>query len=158
MERGEVNCVGHTWAAAKTTMTSMMEKRQLHLLVQWGLEKHPEISAYAGHDVPLIAEYAKTDLDKQVFLLINAGFSIGKPLITAPGVPAERVEALRRAFDATMKDPEYLAEAQKSKMDIDPISGEKVQQIATDVSRTGQNVIDRVAELMTPKDIEPLKK
>src|SRR5262252_3902301 len=106
MERGEVNCIGGTtWSSVKATMRPMLDTRKLNMLVQWGATKDPEISAYARREVPLIQEFGPTDRD----------------------------EVQRRAFDRTMTDPEFLAEAAKLNMDVKPLSGEELQKIAVDV-------------------------
>ena len=82
---------------------------------------------------------------------ISADTAISRPLVTADGVPNERVEALRRAFDATMKDPEFLAEAAKTKTDISAMTGEEAQKIAEATIATPQAVIARAKELLEPK-------
>ncbi len=157
MERGEVNCVGSTWPVVKVNQAHLLKERKLDFLVQWGVEKNPEIAAYQGHDVPLSAELAKTEIDRRVLDVINSGIAIGRPIVAPPEVPRERVEALRRAFDATMKDPEFLADAEKQKLDVVPISGEKLQAIATGVAQASPDVLKRVDEVMSPRDIEKLK-
>jgi tripartite-type tricarboxylate transporter receptor subunit TctC len=157
LERGEVNCVGSTWPVVKHSQAHLLKDKKLNILVQWGVEKNPEIAAYQGRDVPLSAEFAKTDMDRKVLDIINSGIAIGRPIVAPQDVPKERVEALRRAFDATMKDPEFLADAAKEKLDVIPISGEKLQQIATAVAQAPADVLQRVDEVMTPRDIEKLK-
>ena len=77
-------------------------------------------------DVPLILDQAKTQEQKQALDLALARLEFGRPFFMPPNVPAERVAAIRRAFDATMKDKEFLAEADKLKIEIDPLAGEQV--------------------------------
>jgi tripartite-type tricarboxylate transporter receptor subunit TctC len=157
LERGEVNCFGNTWGSIRSS--PLITDHKLNIMVQWGIDKLPAISAYAGRDVPLITEYAKTDLDKQVFTVINAGFAIGRPIVAPPDVPADRVFALRRAFEAMLKDPEFKTDLDKAKLDLNPVSsGEHLQEIAVSVVRTSNDVLKRVDELMTAKDVEELKK
>jgi tripartite-type tricarboxylate transporter receptor subunit TctC len=158
MERGEVHCVGSTWPTVKSAQPHLLKDHLINILVQWGVEKNPDIIAYQGHDVTLSSELAKTDLDRQVLDIINSGIAIGRPLVLPPEVPKARVEALRRAFDMTMKDPEFIAEAKKGSLDIYPISGEKLQQISNSVAKASPEVLARVDEMMTPRDIEKLKK
>ena len=154
MERGEVNCSQDTWGSIKSSQAELLRDRKVNVLVQWGEKMNPEISAYQGHSVPLASEFAKTDLDRKVIGLINSGISIGRPLVLPPGVPQDRVDALRRAFNETMIDPEFLADAQKEHLLINPLSGLKLQQIATEVAGATDDVLKRADVLMTPEDTE----
>jgi tripartite-type tricarboxylate transporter receptor subunit TctC len=148
MERGEVNCIGGTtWSSVKATMKPLLDARKINMLVQWGASKDPEISAYARREVPLIQEYGQTDLDRRVLVFIGSGSAFGRPLLTSPAVPPERVELLRRAFDRTMKDPEFLAEAARANMDIKPLSGEEMQKIAIEVVSSRPEDLARAKEL-----------
>lgn len=159
VERGEANCNGgNTWSTTKAIVGSWLRDHKLNILVQWGVQKVPEISAYQGRDVPLIREFAKSDLDRKALDMINAGSTIGRPLAAPPGVPRERIEALRHAFDETMKDQEFLAEAAKQNLDINPISGVRLQEIASGVVKAPAEALQRVEELMTPRDVKELKK
>ena len=81
-------------------------------------------------------DQAKTDAERAALRLMLARLEYGRPFFLPPNVPAARVEALRRAFDATMKDPAYLAEADKLKIDVEPLSGEQVAALVEQVSRT----------------------
>lgn len=159
MERGEVNCRGsNSWASMKATLSQWMRDHKADVLVQWGLKKDPEISAWQGRDVPLITELAKTDADRRALNLLVSGVAMGRPLVAPPNVPAPRVAALRKAFDETMKDPKFLADAKKQKMDISPVSGEELQQIATETVQTAAPVIARAQALITRHGVEKLKK
>jgi tripartite-type tricarboxylate transporter receptor subunit TctC len=149
MERGEVNCIGGTtWSSVKATMRPMLDARKIDLLVQWGATKDAEISAYANRDVPLIQELGQSDLDRRVLLFIGSGAAFGRPLLAPPGVPPDRVNALRRAFDRTVQDPEFLAEAARLNMDIKPLAGEELQRIAADVVGSPPEGLARAKELI----------
>jgi tripartite-type tricarboxylate transporter receptor subunit TctC len=149
MERGEVNCIGGTtWSSVKATMRPMLDARKVNMLVQWGASKDPEISAYANRDVPLIQEFGQTDLDRRVLVFIGSGAAFGRPLLAPPGVPRERVDILRRTFDLTMKDPEFLTEAARLNMDIKPLAGTELQRIATDVVRSRPEDLARAKQLI----------
>ena len=149
MERGEVNCIGGTtWSSVKATMRPMLDARKVDMLVQWGASKDPEISAYANRDVPLIQEFGQTELDRRVLLFIGSGAAFGRPLLAPPGVPRERVDILRRTFDLTMKDPEFLSEAARLNMDIKLLAGTELQRIATDVVRAQPEDLARAKELI----------
>jgi hypothetical protein len=150
MERGEVNCVGGTtWSSIKSTMRQVLEERKIEVLVQWGTAKDPEISAYAGRDVPLAQELGGNALDRRVLGFISSGAAMGRPLLAPPGVPLERVEVLRRAFDDTMADQAFLADAARSAMEIKPLKGEALQQIAADAAQVPPDALVRARELIS---------
>jgi tripartite-type tricarboxylate transporter receptor subunit TctC len=151
MERGEVNCVGGTtWSSIKSTMRAALEQRKINVLLQWGAAKDPDISTYAQRDVPLAQELGQDELDRRVLALISSGAAMGRPLLAPPGVPAERVTALRRAFDDTMKDPDFQADAAKSAMEIKPLPGEALQAIAAEVAQFSPAHLARAKELIRP--------
>jgi tripartite-type tricarboxylate transporter receptor subunit TctC len=101
--------------------------------------------------VPLVLELAKTPSDRQALELALARLEFGRPFFLPPNVPAERVEALRRAFDATMKDPAFLADADRSKIEVDPLTGEQVAALVEQVSRTPADTVARVRAAMENK-------
>ena len=143
MERGEVSGRGsNSWAAWKSTKPDWIAAKKLNMLVQVGLVRHPDLP-----DVPLLLELAATDLDRKVLAFISADTAISRALVTTEGVPADRLEALRRAFDRAMRDKDLLAEAERSKMDLSPSTGEVSQQIADGIVDTPPDVIARAREL-----------
>jgi hypothetical protein len=151
MERGEINCSGgNSWEVNKLVFGQAFEGRRINVLLQWGPEKNPEISAYARREVPLISEYAGTDMDRKVLDLVNSGVALGRPLLTPPDVPHERVAALRLAFDRTMADPAFVFEMQRMRLALRPMSGERLQQIVADVMGSSEEVIRHAGDLMGP--------
>jgi hypothetical protein len=92
--------------------------------MQMSLVKHPDLP-----DVPLMIDLARTDDVRKVIELISITGEIGRPLLTGPAVPADRVTALRRAFDETMDDPEFLADAAKAMRDIEPIKAPELESL-----------------------------
>jgi len=158
MVRGEVNCRGsNSWSSTKATLGHHLEKRELNFILQWGSKKDPRVSKYMGRDVPLITDFAKTEADRKALAMIIAGVEIGRPIVAPPNVPSDRVAALRKAFNATMKDPEFLALAKRQKMDINPMSGAEVQKLAISVVNSPAVAKDRLRELLTPKDVQKIK-
>ncbi len=144
MERGEVQGNGATnWSTLKALNTNWLEEKKVKPIAQWALNKHPELS-----EVPMIPDLAKTDADRQALLLAMARLEFGRPFFLPPNVPPERVEALRRAFDATMRDPAYLAEAEKLKIDIEPLTGEQVASLIAQVFATPAETVARVRDAM----------
>lgn len=149
MERGEVNCIGsHSWSTAKVTVAHHLRDSKLNMLVQWGPSKDPEISRYAKREVPLMFDYARTDIDRSLIKLMSSGMAIGRPLYAPPGAPPARVAALRKAFDDIMKDSEFLAEAKKANADIRPMSGGDLQALATEVVRTPPEIVAKMLAML----------
>jgi tripartite-type tricarboxylate transporter receptor subunit TctC len=139
MERGEVGGRGsNLWASWKSTRPHWLAEKKIHILVQVGLKRHPELK-----DVPLMQELVKDDLSRQALIFMSADSAIARSIVTAPGTPPERVAALRKAFDAVMKDPELLAEAKKAKQDISVSTGAEVQAIANSIVNTAPAVVAR---------------
>jgi len=140
MESGELQGNGATnWSTLKLLNSDWIAQKKIRVLAQWALKKHPELS-----DVPLVLDLATSDADRQALRLALARLEYGRPFFLPPGVPAERVTALRRAFDAALKDPALIAEADKSKIEIDPLSGEEVTELVRQVSATPAEVVARV--------------
>jgi tripartite-type tricarboxylate transporter receptor subunit TctC len=147
MERGEVaGNGGITWASAKATIGEWLETKKVRVFVQYGLSKHPELP-----NVPWIYDYAKTADDRAAMNMVFARQEYGRPYVAPPGLAPALVETLRRAFDATMKDPEFLADADKRKLDIDSITGEQVQDIIADLFKTTPAVVERVKTILGEK-------
>jgi len=146
MERGEAEgrC-GWSWSSIKSTQADWLKTGKIALLLQLSLSKHPDLP-----DVPLIMDYAKSEEQKRVLELIFARQVMGRPVLAPPGLPAERVKALRRAFDATMRDKAFLAEAEKSNWEITPVSGEEIETLMKRVYATPPAIID-LAQKVTPQ-------
>jgi tripartite-type tricarboxylate transporter receptor subunit TctC len=146
MERGEVHGTWANWSTLKAIASAWIEEKNIRILAQWALRKHPELP-----DVPLILDQANTPEQKQALDLALARLEFGRPFFMPPNVPAERVNAIRRAFDATMKDKEFLAEADKLKIEIDPLSGEQVAALIGQIYQTPPETVARVREAMAPR-------
>ena len=146
MESGEVHGTIANWSTLKAISTNWITEKKIRILAQWALTKSPELG-----DVPMFLDQAKTDAERAALRLMLARLEYGRPFFLPPNVPAARVEALRRAFDATMKDPAYLAEADKLKIDVDPLSGEQVATLVEQVSRTNPETVARVRAAMENK-------
>ncbi len=146
MERGEIGGRGsNSWASWKATRPQWIAEKKINILVQIGLKRHPELA-----DVPLMQDLARNEHDRQVLTFISADTGISRAIVTTPDTPPERVAALRKAFDDTMKDPEFLAEAAKLRLDISPVRGVDAQTIATSIVDTPAPVVARAKELLDP--------
>jgi tripartite-type tricarboxylate transporter receptor subunit TctC len=146
MESGEVHGTIANWSTLKAINTNWITEKKIRILAQWALKKNPEIA-----DVPLFLDLAQSDAERAALQLMLARLEYGRPFFLPPNVPAARLEALRRAFDATMKDPAYLAEADKLKIEVDPLSGEEVSALVEQVSRTPADTVARVRAAMENK-------
>jgi tripartite-type tricarboxylate transporter receptor subunit TctC len=146
MERGEVHGTWANWSTLKAIAEPWIKEKKIRILAQWALRKHSEMP-----DVPIILDQAKTEEQKQSLNLALARLEFGRPFFMPPNVPAERVTAIRRAFDAAMKDPELIAEADKLKIEIDPLTGEQVASLITEIYKTPAATVERVREAMAPK-------
>ena len=139
MESGEVHGTIANWSTLKAINTDWITDKKVRILAQWALQKNAELP-----DIPLFMDLAKTDSERDALRLMLARLEYGRPFFLPPDVPVARVEALRRAFDATMKDPAYLAEADKLKIDVELLSGEAVAALVEQVSRTPADTVARV--------------
>lgn len=144
IERGEVQgrC-GWSWSSVVSTRQQWLDTKYVTILTQMSLNKHPDIPK----DVRLVTEFAKTADDKQLLEVIFARQAMGRPYAAPPGIPAERVKALQDAFDKTMKDPEFLADAKKAKQEINPASGPAVKAIVDKIFTTSPALVTRLKEI-----------
>ncbi len=142
MERGEVAGRNNTWSSWKITKKDWLEKKLISIIAYEG----PKPADLNG--VPSLQELAKSDLDRQAIRMIVAGTRFGRPLAAAPGVPAERVAALREAFMATMKDPEFLKEAADKDIEVNPVDGEALRKIAEELIAAPADVKARALPLV----------
>jgi tripartite-type tricarboxylate transporter receptor subunit TctC len=144
MERGEVmgRC-GWSWSSVIATHKSWIDDKKINVLVQLSLSKHVDLP-----HVPLIMDFARTEEQKQIFKLVFARQPMGRPFLAPPGIPAERVAVLRKAFMDTVNSGEFLAEAGKMQLEINPVSGDAVQKIVQEVYRTPKAVAAAVAQMV----------
>lgn len=144
IERGEVQgrC-GFSWSSVVSTRAQWLEEPKfITVLVQMALKKHPDIP-----DVPLILDLARTPEERQLMEIVYSRQTIGRPFAAPPGVPADRVAALRYAFDQTMLDPQLVEEATRAKVELNAVGGEAIQGIIARLPETPPNIIARLAEL-----------
>jgi len=132
MERGEVSgrC-GWSWSSVKATEAEWLREGKIAMLAQLSLRRHPDLP-----DTPLITDYVKSNEGRQIFKVALARQVLAWPFVAPPGTPVERVAALRKAFDETLRDNEYLAEAEKLNLEITPVSGQRIQSLIEEVYRT----------------------
>ncbi|MGH6769095.1 MAG: Bug family tripartite tricarboxylate transporter substrate binding protein [Xanthobacteraceae bacterium] len=144
MERGEIHAQIVGWDSIHAQKPAWIRDKLIKFIGHFSLEDPPELRPF-----PRIADLAKTEADKQAVRLVLARQAHGRPYFVPPGVPAVRAQALRRAFDATMKDPAFLAEAKTMKIGVEPMTGEEVQALVAQVfSSTAPAVVERVRKMM----------
>lgn len=139
MERGEVEGHATSWTAVKVAHPDWRPTKKVSMLVQFAMNKHRELP-----EVPTIIEVARNDEQRAILRAVMNASEIGTAFFTSPGVPADRVAALRRAFDATMKDPEFVAETERLKLGFNPITGEELQKLIAEVSSLPPDMVAKV--------------
>ena len=142
MQRGEVEArCGWSWSSIKSNHPQWVKDGTIKLLVQLSLDKHADLP-----QVPLIMDMVKTPEQRAVLRLIFARQVMGRPFLAPPGVPAERLAILRRAFMDTMQDKAFLAEADKIKLEITPVTGEAVQKLVAEIYATPPEIVKQAAQ------------
>ena len=143
MERGEVQGRYNTWSSWKTTKPDWLRDGKVVILVQQALSKPADLQG-----PPLLIDLAKTEDDKRIFELMAIGSEMGRPLAATPGVPPERLAALIAAYRAMLKDPEFMAEAKRLDIELDPIVGEEMQKLVVRAISTPPHVVERMKKLL----------
>jgi tripartite-type tricarboxylate transporter receptor subunit TctC len=144
IERGEADgrC-GLSYSSLKSAKPDWLRDKKVNLLVQIALEKGSELAG-----VPLIFDLVSKEEDRAMLALLVGPTAMARPFAAPPGVPAATATLLRRAFDATMKDPEFLAEAGKMQAEVLPSTGEAVQQLVSRIYATPRLVVERAKKLL----------
>jgi tripartite-type tricarboxylate transporter receptor subunit TctC len=137
MERGEVDgrC-GWSWTSIQAEKSGWLAEKRLNLIVQLALVKARDLP-----HVPLVMDAAQTEQHKQILKLIFSRQTMGRPFVAPPELPEDRRDALRSAFDETMKDPGFLADAEKSKIEINPVSGAAIDALMAELYRSSPDVL-----------------
>jgi len=140
MERGEVEARNNTWSSWKATKAAWLAEKKITVIAQAGPRA-------ADLDAPSVEDAASTPEERQLIELVVSGTQLGRPLATN-AAPGERVAALRAAFAATMKDPEFLAEAKSLNFEVDPVVGEKMQRVVEKVLATPKAIAAKAKGLL----------
>lgn len=136
---------GIGWTSLATLHPDWRERGVIRILSQESARGHPEINKLG---VPLSIAFAKTEDDRRVMELVYSQSLFGRPFVLPPGVPADRTAAVRKAFMDALKDPALLAEAQRMRLEIDPISGEDLQQLITQIYSLPANIVQRAKQAL----------
>jgi hypothetical protein len=143
MERGEVDgrC-GWSYSSMLSQSKALVDGKKINIVIQLALEKHEDLP-----NVPLIMDLPASPQDKAAMRLITSRQAIARPFTAPPGVPPERVKILRDAFDATMKDPDFVREATRLALEVRPVSGADVDKLIREIYASPPDVIKRASEI-----------
>ncbi|MEX0753080.1 MAG: tripartite tricarboxylate transporter substrate-binding protein [Xanthobacteraceae bacterium] len=141
MERGEVEGICESLNSVNNKRPDWIQNKTVSVLFQSGTERTLK-------DVPLVSELAKTDDQKSAISFLYAGQSIGRPFVAPPGLKPDVEKMLRDGFAATLKDPDFLADAKKSKLDVEPVSGENLEKLIKGIYATPKPLIAKIAEMI----------
>jgi len=151
MERGEVE--GRSTTNPQILLgpgaTTADVRAHFNFIIQTGMKKLP-----GYEDVPLLRDLARNEDERRIFDFVSQAVAISRPVVTTPNVPAARVTALRRAFDAALADPGFLAEARRLELEIAPMSGEQVQALVETMLDTPPDVLAKIAKAVQVKSSE----
>jgi tripartite-type tricarboxylate transporter receptor subunit TctC len=143
MERGEVEGICESLDSIKIRRPNWIADKTVNIVFQGGSEPNPELK-----DVPFVLDLAHNAQERRAIEFLYAGQGIGRPFVAPPDLPADRLKMLRDAFTATMTDPDFVAEAKKSKLELDPETGEHLAQLIAKIYATPRPIIDRITALI----------
>lgn len=143
LERGEVQgrC-NWSWSSIISTRPDWVRDKKINIIVQFAEEKHPDLL-----NVPLVSELARSDRDRQMIALILSSQIMARPFAAPPGIPADRVTALRQAFIAVTKDSDFIASTSTQQLEVQPVSGEQLQDIVGRMTATPRDVIRQLRDI-----------
>jgi tripartite-type tricarboxylate transporter receptor subunit TctC len=148
MERGEVDGLcGWDWSTAKTQKPDWLRDKTVNILVQVALDPDPELTKLG---VPQIWGFIKSEADRKAVEVVVSQQVFSRPYIAPPETPADRVQLLRTAYDAVMADKQFLADARKSRLDISPSPGVKLQKLVASIYSTPKATVERARKIIGP--------
>jgi tripartite-type tricarboxylate transporter receptor subunit TctC len=147
VERGEIDgrC-GWSLTSLQQMRPDWLSTKQFNPIVQLNLEKSRELP-----DAPVITEYAQTQAQRQILKLVLSRQNMARPFAAPPGVPADRAEALRAAFDQTMADPEFVTEARAAGLEVNPVSGAEIERLVGELYQTPPDVVAEAKAAVAPE-------
>ena len=144
MERGEVSGrAGNFFSSLKAQNPDWLPGKKIDMLLQFGSVRDPE-----WPDLPLLTDLATNDEQRAIFKLFSAEVALGKIYLTTPGVPADRLAALRKAFEATLRDPAYVEDARKVEMQVRPLTHQQVKALADEIVNLPPELIAKAKTAM----------
>jgi len=146
MERGEVDGAFTSWNTLKRTKQDWLRNHRINVLYQCALERHRDLP-----DVPTNVELGKTPEARQILAFYTSSAAVGRSIVAPPGMPTDRVKVLRTAFDAMVKDPEFLAEIERAQQEFQPASGEELQKLIQDTASVPAEIVERTGTILRSK-------
>jgi tripartite-type tricarboxylate transporter receptor subunit TctC len=144
IERGEVDGrVGWSWSSLKLLKPDWVAQRRINIIAQLTLQKSTELD-----HVPLVLDFADTDRKRQILRLVLSRQSMARPFAAPPGLAEDRKQALRDAFDATMRDSEFLAEARQRGLEVNPVRGADIDKLVDELYRTPPDIVAEVRKII----------
>jgi tripartite-type tricarboxylate transporter receptor subunit TctC len=143
IERGEVEGICESLDSVKARRADWLSERKVSVLLQGGTAPHPELKG-----VPFVPDLARNDDERKILEFVYAGQGVGRPFVAPPGLPPERLQMLRDAFAATMKDPEFIADARRGRLELDPEDGAHLQALIERIYATPKPIVERVGKLI----------
>ena len=142
MERGEVDGICESLDSIKSRRPDWIATRKVNVLFQGGAEPNPTV------DAPFVVDLGKTEEQKTAIRFLYAGQGIGRPFVAPPNLPADKLKILRDAFDKTMKDPDFIADAKAQKFEVDPRDGAYLEALIRSIYATPKPIIDKISKLI----------
>jgi hypothetical protein len=146
MERREVDALENSWASIVRTKKEWLDNKKINVLIQAAMTRSPLLP-----NTPTLIEMGTAPEDKAALTLYTSAAAVSRPLLGTPGIPADRLKALRDAFQAASRDPALLAEIKKSNAEFDPAPGEFLQDLAKKIAATPKDVVKRTAAALRAK-------
>ena len=144
LERGEVEGMcGMLYAAVQAERPDWLDKKLVNVLMQVSVKRNPKLG-----DAPSIMDFATSDDQRNLLRLLSGWTIMGRPFLAPPGIPADRAEALRAAFVATMNDEDFLQDAARNRLDVSPITAAQIERFLAESYATPRNVVERAAKIM----------
>ena len=144
MERGELQGRCHwSWSSIISGQADWIRDKKIKVIVQFTGKKHADMP-----DVPLITELARTDRDREIMAMILSAQEMARPFVAPPGIPPERIAALRNAFDATLNDPAFLRVAKAQDLELQPVTGIYIQDLVDRLSQTPADVVKAFSDIV----------
>lgn len=155
MERGELDGLcGYGWGSLKTAKPDFIRDKKVNLLLQFSDKSHAELDG----KVPVMMDYITNPTDRAMLKLVFGTQEMGRPFVGPPEMPKARLAAIRKAFDDTLKDPDFLADAKKRRLEIDPVSGVELEKLVNELYKTPKELAARTAAYRKPAKVGESKR
>jgi tripartite-type tricarboxylate transporter receptor subunit TctC len=143
LEAGEIDGGFTSWNTLRRTKQDWLRSNFVHVLYQCALERHPDLA-----NVPTDIELAESEEGRRIMAFYTSSAAIGRSILAPPGIPPGRVNVLRRAFDAAIRDPEFLAEIERGQQEFQPASGEELQKLIEEVASAPRGIVERTEAIL----------